>query len=159
MSKLIMDNGKPFKTEALAWKYIEDKLEGKGEVLDLGDDYVIQQVVVPKEAPMKYFECQIAARLSENEDVMIDLCCNGLQVKIRRGTKVILPEKLILVAETAIVEKFELKGSVLVALGPVSACPLSRLGPSTKEAYDKQVKEGNATRDREIKEFNAIGRG
>ena len=159
MSKLILSNGKPFKSEELAREYVNEKLNGKGDVVELGEEFAILEEVIKKTPPVKYIKCRIAPRLSTNEDAMVDLCNNGRQVKVIRGTDVILPEDLILVAEEAVMEKFELKGTVLVSLGPVSTCPITRLGSSTKEKYLAQVEEGNAIRDKEIKASNALSGG
>ena len=83
MSKIIMGKGKkPFESEELAFAHIEEKLNGQGEVVELGDGFAILESLVKKEAPLKYFKCSIAPRTSENEDEVVDLAVNAITEEV-----------------------------------------------------------------------------
>ena len=156
MSKIILDNGQPFKSQEMAFEYLDNTLKGKGELVDIGTGFGILEVINVPQKPLKYFKCRISPRTTDNEDEVVDLACQGRQLQVHRGTDVILPEPFVLIAEQAIVEKFELRGSALVKVGELATCPITRLGDSTEKEFKEQIKVGNAIRDSEIRQMNAM---
>ena len=158
MSKIILDNGHPFKDQDKAFEYMDTQLNGKGELVDVGTGFGILETVAKPAEPLDYWKCRISPRTSENEDEVVDLAVQGRQLQVHRGTDVILPESFVKIAEQAIVEKFELRGSALVKTGELATCPIVRLSKSTEKDFKEQIKVGNAIRDSEIRQMNAMAK-